>query len=87
MIEIVGIDDAPIKHLLGRRCDMMTKDQLERKIALLESVNDQLVTEVAYIDKLMRLIGFSDGLRTIKNTAQELIKHPEWRYENEEELD
>lgn len=63
----------------------MTKTQLERKIALLESINDQLVTEVDYVDKLMRLIGFSDGLRTIKSTAQELIKHPELRFKEDEE--
>ena len=36
----------------------MTKAQLLRKIARLESVNDVLTTEVEYVDQLMRLLGF-----------------------------
>ncbi|MGZ3632779.1 MAG: hypothetical protein ACXU9U_01710 [Parachlamydiaceae bacterium] len=51
----------------------MTKAQLLQKIALLESVNDQLSTEVSYVDHLMRLVGFSDGLETVKATAQEIV--------------
>lgn len=51
----------------------MTKVQLLKKIAYLESVNDQLSTEVTYIDNLMRLIGFSGGLVTVKATAQEIL--------------
>lgn len=51
----------------------MTKSQLLKKIAHLESVNDQLSTEVAYVDHLMRLIGFSEGLTTVKATAQEIL--------------
>lgn len=52
----------------------MTKAQLLKKIALLESVNDQLSTEVTYIDQLMRLVGFSNGLETVKLTAQEIVE-------------
>lgn len=51
----------------------MTKIQLLRKIARLESINDQLRTEVAYVDHLMRLIGFSGGLVTVKATASEIL--------------
>lgn len=51
----------------------MTKLQLLKKIAYLESINDQLSAEVSYVDNLMRLIGFSDGLCTVKATAQEII--------------
>lgn len=51
----------------------MTKSQLLKKIAILESINDQLSTEVTHIDYLMRLVGFSEGLQTIKATAQEII--------------
>lgn len=43
------------------------------KIAVLESVNDQLSTEVAYVDQLMKMIGFSEGIQTVKATAQEII--------------
>lgn len=56
-----------------QRGSIMTKAQLLKKIALLESVNDQLSTEVSYVDHLMRLLGFSEGLVTVKATAQEII--------------
>jgi len=51
----------------------MTKAQLTKRIAMLESINDQLITEVSYLDNLMRLVGFSDGLKTVKATAQEIL--------------
>lgn len=51
----------------------MTEIQLLKKIAVLESINDQLSTEVTYIDQLMRLLGFADGLETVKLSARELI--------------
>lgn len=51
----------------------MTKKQLLHKIAILESVNDQLSTEVAYVDELMKMIGFAGGIQTVKATAQEII--------------
>lgn len=51
----------------------MTKLQLLKKIALLESVNDHLSTEVTYIDQLLRLVGFSNGLETAKLTAEEIV--------------
>lgn len=51
----------------------MTKTQLLKKIAVLESLNDQLSTEVSYVDHLMRLLGFSEGLVTVKATAQEIL--------------
>jgi len=52
----------------------MTKAQLLKKIAMLESINDQLTTEVTYVDNLMRLLGFSEGLATVKATATEIIE-------------
>lgn len=51
----------------------MTKIELQKKIAYLESINDQLNTEVTYIDHLMRLLGFLNGLSTVKATAKEII--------------
>ncbi len=51
----------------------MTKLQLLKKIAVLESINDQLSTEVTYIDHLLRLVGFSNGLVTAKLTAEEIV--------------
>lgn len=52
----------------------MTKAQLLKKIALLESVNDQLSTEVTYVDQLMRVLGFAYGIETLKATANEIIE-------------
>ena len=51
----------------------MNKTQLLKKIAILESSNDQLETEVQSIDSLMKMLGFSNGLTTIKATAEEII--------------
>lgn len=51
----------------------MTKEQLRKKLAYLESINDQLSTEVSYVDQLMRMVGFSGGLTTVKETAKEII--------------
>ena len=43
-------------------------------MAQLESVNDHLLTELGYIDYLMRLVGFAGGLETVKLTAKELYE-------------
>lgn len=50
----------------------MRAADLEKRIAHLESVNDHLLTELQYLDQLMRLIGFSQGLATVKATALEI---------------
>jgi len=56
----------------------MTKKDLIKKVAHLESLNDHLLTELGYVDHLMRLVGFAGGLETVKLTAREL-------YESEKE--
>lgn len=58
------------------REEAMTKEQLEKKLAQLEFANDQLIAELNYLDQLMRQVGFTEGLESLKMTAQEL-------YENE----
>lgn len=50
------------------------KAQIAKQIALLESLNDQLLTEIGDIDALMRLVGFSQGIETVKATAEEIIR-------------
>ncbi|NGX55242.1 MAG: hypothetical protein KR126chlam2_00870 [Chlamydiae bacterium] len=50
---------------------------LEKKIAYLEFVNDQLSSEIEYVDQLLRIIGFPEGLMTIKSAAQEVIEEEE----------
>lgn len=51
------------------------KTDLNKRLAKLEFINDQLMTELAYIDQLMRQVGFTEGLESLKNTAQELYEN------------
>ncbi|KIC72669.1 hypothetical protein DB42_CV00260 [Neochlamydia sp. EPS4] len=51
-----------------------TKDQLARKIAYLEFVEDQLSTELAYIDKLLKSVGFPRGLSSVKEVARDILQ-------------
>lgn len=52
----------------------MEQKALEKRIAYLEFINDQLSSELEYVDQLLRIIGFPDGLDTIKSAAQEVIE-------------
>jgi len=54
--------------------EMMSKKELLKKIAKLEFMNDQLETEIGYLDALMRGIGFQEGLTTVKATADEILR-------------
>ncbi len=56
---------------------MMTKGQLQKKIAYLEFVHDQLTAELEYVDKLLKEIGFPNGLKSAKLVAIELLKDKE----------
>lgn len=49
-------------------------DELEQRVSFLEFVNDQLTTEIKYVDELLHLIGFPEGLKTIKAAAEELLE-------------
>jgi hypothetical protein len=63
----------------------MTKEQMLKKLSELESINDQLQAEIRYLDKLLREVGFDEGLKTLKFAAKELIeqdKHEEAEGEN-----
>lgn len=55
----------------------MKQEELVKRLAELEFANDQLVSELGYLDALMRSIGFSDGLATVKATARELLERDE----------
>ncbi len=52
----------------------MERNAEQQKIAYLEFVNDQLVSEIHYVDRLLKIIGFPEGLETIKSAAQEVIE-------------
>ncbi len=49
-------------------------EKLKQRISELEFANDQLASELVYLDGLMRAIGFTDGLATVKATARELYE-------------
>lgn len=51
----------------------MSDEELKKRMALLEFAYDQLIKEVSQIDKLMRKIGFANGIHTLKFAAEELI--------------
>jgi hypothetical protein len=54
-----------------------TQEDLVKKLAKLEFINDQLVTELAFLDQLMRKVGFTEGLESLKMTAQEIFEKGE----------
>jgi endonuclease III len=47
---------------------------MQKKMAELESINDQLSAEIKYLDQLLKQVGFDEGLKTLKSAAQELIE-------------
>jgi hypothetical protein len=65
---------------------MATKEQLLKKMAKLESMNDQLLSELSYVDHLMRCVGFANGLETVKATARELIDQDQDEQREEEAI-
>lgn len=52
---------------------LMDEDVLMKKIAKLESICDQLQSEMDYLDKLLKEVGFDEGIKTLKEAALELI--------------
>ncbi|MBS0651019.1 MAG: hypothetical protein JSR93_07655 [Verrucomicrobia bacterium] len=52
----------------------MNKEELLKRISELESLNDQLLAEIRYLDELLREVGFEEGLKTLKFAAKELIE-------------
>lgn len=53
---------------------MKKKEELIKKIARLESINDQLVAEIRFLDTITKKLGFSEGLKTLKSAAIELLE-------------
>ncbi|MDR3624715.1 MAG: hypothetical protein P4L16_06205 [Chlamydiales bacterium] len=51
----------------------MRKTRLLKKLAYLEFVNDQLLTEIKYVDRLLKLVGFPNGLETVKQASKEIL--------------
>ena len=63
----------------------MNKAQLQKKIAYLEFVHDQLEAEVIYVDNLLKSVGFPRGLASAKEVALELLEEAEQESQAENE--
>ncbi|MCE2982377.1 MAG: hypothetical protein LW832_02305 [Parachlamydia sp.] len=62
----------------------MNKAQIEKKIAYLEFVHDQLETELMYIDTLLKSVGFPQGLVSAKEVALELLENQDHEHRVED---
>jgi hypothetical protein len=58
----------------GWKEETMNKTQLQKKIARLEFVHDQLETELVYLDTLLKSVGFPRGIDSAKEVALELLQ-------------
>jgi hypothetical protein len=54
---------------------------LLKKISELESLNDQLASELRFLDELLHKVGFEEGLKTLKSAAEELIQQNRINFE------
>lgn len=52
----------------------METTELQKKVAFLEFVHDQLVTEIEHVNELLVGAGFPDGIQSLVIVANELIK-------------
>jgi len=52
---------------------IMKKENLLKKLAKLETINDQLSAEIHYLEKITRALGFAEGLKTLKAAALEML--------------
>ncbi len=53
---------------------MKRNKDLLKKIAKLETINDQITAELNYLEKLARALGFAEGLKTLKAAALEMLE-------------
>ncbi len=65
----------------------MKQKELIDKLAKLESMNDQLASEIRYLDQLVRALGFKEGLKTLKEAALELLETDRKAIKSEDEQD
>jgi hypothetical protein len=61
-------------ELQAKRRKIMGNQKLIQRIAQLESINDQLVAELEFLDNISRKLGFQEGLKTLKSAAEELLE-------------
>ncbi len=63
----------------------MKHADLIKKIAKLESMNDQLAAEIHYLEKLAKALGFAEGLKTLKEAALEMLEQDQRKIRKEDE--
>lgn len=63
----------------------MKNKALLKKIAKLETVNDQIVAEIRYLEYLTRALGFAEGLKTLKEAALEMLDADQKKLKSEDE--
>ena len=51
----------------------MQQETLRRELALLESKVDMMEAELFYLNNLLTRCGFPEGIRTLKNTVEEIL--------------
>lgn len=51
-----------------------TKEQLFKRMAYLEFIEDQLSTELLYMDELLKNVGFPHGLVSVKQVAKDMLE-------------
>ncbi len=61
-------------YLRQTKGDTMKNKDLLKKIAKLESMNDQIAAELNYLEHLTRALGFAEGLKTLKAAALEMLE-------------
>ncbi|NGX58054.1 MAG: hypothetical protein K940chlam3_00955 [Chlamydiae bacterium] len=51
----------------------MNEQEILRKLASLESREDHLVTEIEYLNELLKRVGFQHGITTLKAAAEAIV--------------
>ena len=55
---------------------MSSKEEFLKRIAQLETINDQLRTELDSLGRLLMAIGFKNGISSLKEAALDLLEDP-----------
>lgn len=63
----------------------MDEKKLIKRIAQLESINDQLVAELQFLDTITKELGFQEGIKTLKAAAEELLEEQQREDLNDED--
>jgi hypothetical protein len=51
----------------------MNENDYKKKIAKLETINDQLQAEFNHLEHLLKKVGFEEGIKSLKDAAKELL--------------